>query len=69
MSGAWCCRSGFSSTPLTLRHTQHNERPLADSADEVLKHVTRLWGFPVHLESVGGDGEVKRRWSVAPPAD
>ena len=54
---------------LTLRHTQHNERPLADSADEVLKHVTRLWGFPVHLESVGGDGEVKRRWSVAPPAD
>jgi spore cortex formation protein SpoVR/YcgB (stage V sporulation) len=36
---------------LTLRHFQHNDRPLHDSAQEVLKHVARLWGFGVHLES------------------
>jgi stage V sporulation protein R len=37
---------------LMLRHTQHNERPLHNNAYEVLKHVARLWGFPVHMESV-----------------
>jgi stage V sporulation protein R len=53
---------------LTLRHTQHNDRPLHDSAQEVLKHVARLWGFGVHLESVNGQGDVTRRWTVpAPP--
>ncbi|HWH74723.1 MAG TPA: SpoVR family protein [Methylibium sp.] len=50
---------------LTLRHTQHNDRPLADSAQEVLKHVARLWGFDAHLESVNGRGEVVRRWTVS----
>src|SRR6201999_4482959 len=34
---------------LTLRHLQHNDRPLHDSSQEVLKHVARLWGFDVHL--------------------
>jgi stage V sporulation protein R len=52
---------------LTLRHTQHNSRPLDDSAHEVLKHVGRLWGFPVHLESVDADGDVTQRWAVEPP--
>lgn len=42
---------------LTLRHTQYQGRPLADDAQEVLKHVARLWGFGVQLESVNGDGE------------
>ena len=42
---------------LTLRHTQYQGRPLAEDAQEVLKHVARLWGFGVHLESVNGDGE------------
>src|SRR5690606_23026753 len=37
---------------LTLRHTQHNRRPLGDSAPEVLKHVKRLWHFPVRMETV-----------------
>ena len=50
---------------LTLRHVQHNNRPLADSAQEVLKHVARLWGFGVHLDSVSAAGEVKKRWSAA----
>ncbi|WP_461520177.1 SpoVR family protein [Porticoccus sp.] len=38
---------------LTLRHEMHNGRPLEpESTEEVLKHVHRLWGFDVHLESV-----------------
>jgi stage V sporulation protein R len=53
---------------LTLRHTQHNSRPLDDSAHEVLRHVARLWGFPVQLESVDGDGDVTQRWAVEPTA-
>ena len=53
---------------LTLRHFQHNERPLHDTALEVLRHVARLWGFGVHMESVNGKGEVSKRWSVPAPA-
>jgi spore cortex formation protein SpoVR/YcgB (stage V sporulation) len=40
---------------LTLRHTQHQRRTLNGGTDEVLKHLHRLWGFPVHLESVAND--------------
>jgi stage V sporulation protein R len=55
---------------LTLRHFQHNKRPLHDSAEEVIKHVARLWGFGVQLESVDDAGSVTRQWSVpATPAD
>ena len=43
---------------LTLRHTRHERRPLASSADEVLRHVAALWGFTVRLEEVDGDGRV-----------
>jgi stage V sporulation protein R len=53
---------------LTLRHTQHNDRPLDDTAQEVLKHVARLWGFGVQLESVSASGDVSKRWSLAGPA-
>jgi stage V sporulation protein R len=53
---------------LTLRHFQHNDRPLHDSAAEVLKHVARLWGFGVQLESVDSRGEVSKRWGVPGPA-
>jgi stage V sporulation protein R len=52
---------------LTLRHFQHNDRPLHDSAQEVLKHVSRLWGFGVQLESVNGKGEITGQWSVPAP--
>ena len=52
---------------LTLRHQQHMNRPLHDSAQEVLKHVGRLWGFGVHLESVNGAGDTTQRWSVPVP--
>ena len=37
---------------LTLRHIPHQRIPLDDSAENVLKHVHRLWGFDVHLYSV-----------------
>ena len=53
---------------LTLRHFQHNDRPLHDNGQEVLKHVARLWGFGVQLESVNAKGEVTKRWSVPAPA-
>ena len=53
---------------LTLRHTQHQDRPLeGKSAQEVLKHVARLWGFGVHLESCNAREELVQRWSVSAP--
>lgn len=52
---------------LTLRHCQYNNRPLDRQANEVLKHVARLWGFGVELESVNHQGEVKARWAVPAP--
>ncbi len=53
---------------LTLRHFQHNDRPLHDSGQEVLKHVARLWGFGVQLESANSQGDVTKTWAVpAPP--
>jgi stage V sporulation protein R len=44
---------------LTLRHTQYHRRPLGDSAEEVVKHIARLWGFTVRLEAVGADDKVE----------
>ena len=45
---------------LTLRHTPYNRRPLhAESAQEVLKHLHRLWGFAVRLEAVNDDNKVE----------
>ncbi len=43
---------------LTLRHFMHNRRPLGDSTEEMLKHVARLWGYGVRLESVDENGRV-----------
>jgi stage V sporulation protein R len=54
---------------LTLRHFQHNNRPLDDSAEEVLRHVSRLWGFDVHLESVNSTSDVTRQWTVQAASD
>ena len=51
---------------LTLRHTQYQNRPLADDTMEVLKHVARLWGFRTRLESVNDHGDVTRHWEVTP---
>jgi spore cortex formation protein SpoVR/YcgB (stage V sporulation) len=45
---------------LTLRHYQHDRRPLGDTTDEVLRHIRRLWGFKVRLETVDKTGEIER---------
>ena len=51
---------------LTLRHTPYQRRPLDEQTDEVLKHVARLWGFDVRLETVDDHGAVssvrERKW-------
>ncbi|MBG9387370.1 SpoVR family protein [Caenimonas aquaedulcis] len=52
---------------LTLRHTRHNDRPLDNGAEEVVKHVARLWGFRVRLESVDAHDRVLQHWEVTPP--
>ena len=45
---------------LTLRHFRHNRRPLdEESADEVVRHIRRLWGFTVRLEAVDANGRVQ----------
>ncbi len=44
---------------LTLRHFRLNNRPLEDEdAGEVMKHLARLWGYRVVLETVDEDGTV-----------
>jgi stage V sporulation protein R len=49
---------------LTLQHLRQHHRPLeADTAQEVLRHLRRLWGFDVHLESVD-NGSVVERLSI-----
>lgn len=53
---------------LTLRHLQDDDRPLHDSAAEVLKHAAQLWSFGVNLESVNSKGEVVASWTVPAPA-
>ncbi|MBK9130263.1 MAG: SpoVR family protein [Gammaproteobacteria bacterium] len=53
---------------LTLRHLQHRRRPLdADTADEVLKHLVRLWGFTVRIETVEADGRVVKTQECRAP--
>ena len=44
---------------LTLRHSQYHRRPLNEETDEVLKHLGRLWGFDVRMETVTADGAVE----------
>lgn len=44
---------------LTLHHQRHSNIPLNKDAEEVLRHLHRLWGFDVHLHSY--DGETLRQ--------
>jgi spore cortex formation protein SpoVR/YcgB (stage V sporulation) len=43
---------------LTLRHYMHDRRPLGGTSAEMLRHIARLWGYPVKLESLDQDGGV-----------
>jgi stage V sporulation protein R len=44
---------------LTLRHFMHNRRPLGESTPEMLRHIARLWGYTVKIESVDEDGQAQ----------
>ena len=37
---------------MTLHHSRHDRKPLDDSAQEMLRHLHRLWGFEVRLYSM-----------------
>ncbi len=43
---------------LTLRHQSYKRRPLGTTSPEMLRHIARLWGFTVKLETVDDDGKV-----------
>jgi stage V sporulation protein R len=50
---------------LTLRHERHRNVPLNEQSQSVLKHLHRLWGFDVHLDSYS-DGELKSQHHMPP---
>ena len=52
---------------LTLQHTQHLRRPLDKSAYEVIKHVARLWGFDVKIQSVDEKDKIVKTYECSPP--
>jgi len=49
---------------LTLRHRRHRGRPLDGDADQVLKHLSRLWGFTVRLQVTDEAGKMVRENEV-----
>jgi stage V sporulation protein R len=53
---------------LTLHHTMHERKPLADSVNEVLRHLHRLWGFDVHLYSMDNN-QIQAEYHCPPKAD
>ncbi|NMH59530.1 SpoVR family protein [Alteromonas ponticola] len=44
---------------LTLRYIPQRNIPLAESKDEVMRHLHRLWKFDVKLEQENDDGEIE----------
>ncbi len=44
---------------LTLRYIPQHGIPLAESKDEVMRHLYRLWKFDVRLEQQNTDGEIE----------
>ena len=53
---------------ITLRHNQFERRPMSQSTDDVMKHLYRLWKFPVKLESVW-EGSVVDTFSMPKVAE
>ena len=45
---------------LTVRHFQHQRRPLGEATEKVMQHLAFLWGFTVRLETQGEDGTVEQ---------
>ncbi|MCY7296841.1 SpoVR family protein [Alteromonas sp. a30] len=52
---------------LTLRYIPQNDIPLSDSKSEVLKHLHRLWGFPIKLEVAPPNGDAPYLLDTCPP--
>ncbi len=50
---------------LTLRHQRHEGKPLGKTTERMLRHLHRLWGFDIHLQSM--DGETLREEIHMPP--
>jgi len=46
---------------LTLRHIPADRVPMEEGTADVLKHIHRLWGFDIHLESVISDKNGEER--------
>lgn len=51
---------------LTLHHTQFNRQPLAKSTQEVLKHLYKLWKFPITLQTINEEGQVTMEYHCPP---
>lgn len=49
---------------LTLRHYQHQGRPLGKETDELLKHLHQIWQFDVEIESFEND-RVSQSWQCS----
>lgn len=47
---------------LYLKHYVYNDIPLHETTDEVLKHIHRLWGYDIVLESVDIKGKVLKTY-------
>ncbi len=54
----------FGDRSLSLRHYMHDRRPLGESTQEMLRHVARLWGYTVRIDSVDRNG-VSHRVAVS----
>ncbi|MGV6817978.1 MAG: SpoVR family protein [Thiotrichales bacterium] len=57
----------FGDRSLTLRHYQSDRIPLGETANEMLRHVARLWGYEVKLESITDRGNITKRYSCPAP--
>jgi stage V sporulation protein R len=51
---------------LTLRHLLHRGRPLGEHSAAVMRHLARLWGFNVRMETVSETGRVEHVEEVDP---
>ena len=51
---------------LTLRHFMHSGQPMGESTSEVMRHMHRLWGFDVCMESTTPGGEVAQAYHCPP---
>ena len=53
---------------LTLQHISSQRRPLGPGTEEVLKHMVRLWGFDVRIETVQDSGKTELSHECKPAA-